>query len=71
MILATGGTPELPVVAAPGSDPFQNPDAQRSFRVMTDSEELARALEFPWDKWTVFLHPPRRQLVERDYNAPP
>lgn len=70
VILATGGIPELPVVAAPGSDPFQHPDAQRRFRVMTDSEELARALEFPWDKWTVFLHPSQRQLVERDYNGP-
>ena len=24
----------------------------------------------PWDKWTVFLHPAQRQLVERDYNGP-
>ena len=28
------------------------------------------ALEYPWDKWTVFLHPAQRQLVERDYNGP-
>ena len=37
---------------------------------MTNVEELERALEFPWDKWTVFLHPEQRQLVERDYTGP-
>ena len=34
---------------------------------MTNVEELQRALDFPWEKWTVFLHPEQRQLVERDY----
>ena len=24
----------------------------------------------PWEKWTVFLHPAQRQLVERDYSGP-
>ncbi len=67
--LATGGTPALPQVAAKGADPFQHPDAQRRFRVMSDMDELARALEYPWDKWTVFLHPAQRQLVERHYNG--
>jgi superfamily I DNA/RNA helicase len=67
--LATGGTPTLPEVASKGADPFQHPDAQRRFRVMSDTDELARALEYPWDKWTVFLHPAQRQLVERNYNG--
>lgn len=67
--LATGGTPALPEVAAKGANPFQHPDAQRRFRVMSDMDELARALEYPWDKWTVFLHPAQRQLVERHYNG--
>ncbi|UUE99037.1 hypothetical protein NDY24_04140 [Xanthomonas hortorum pv. pelargonii] len=67
--LATGGTPALPEVAGRGADPFQHPDAQRRFRVMSDMDELARALEYPWDKWTVFLHPAQRQLVERHYNG--
>lgn len=68
--LATGGTPTVPTVAAAGADPFQHPDAQRRFRVMSDVEELERALAYPWDKWTVFLHPSQRQMVERDYNGP-
>lgn len=67
--LATGGTPALPEVASKGADPFQHPDAQRRFRVMSDMDELVRALEYPWDKWTVFLHPAQRQLVERNYNG--
>ena len=37
---------------------------------MANVEELQRALDFPWEKWTVFLHPEQRQLVERDYTGP-
>lgn len=67
--LATGGKPRIaqPAVAA---SPFDHPDAQRRFRVMTNVEELQRALDFPWEKWTVFLHPEQRQWVERDYAGP-
>ncbi|HEB77024.1 MAG TPA: ATP-dependent helicase, partial [Methylothermaceae bacterium] len=67
--LATGGTPEIATPAA-GVSPFEHPDAQRRFRVMTDADELARALEYPWEKWTIFLHPAQRELVEKDYNGP-
>lgn len=68
--LATGGTPKAAPVAAPTADPFDHPDAQRRFRVMTNVEELELALEFPWEKWTIFLHPAQRQLVEREYAGP-
>jgi superfamily I DNA/RNA helicase len=37
---------------------------------MASTEELARALEYPWEKWTVFLHPEQRQLVDHDYSGP-
>jgi len=37
---------------------------------MTNVEELERALNYPWDKWTVFLHPIQRDLVERSYGGP-
>jgi len=69
--LATGGQPQVsrPASAA-GLDPFAHPDAQRRFRLMGDLEELERALEYPWDKWTVFLHPAQRQWVERDFAGP-
>lgn len=68
--IAVGAKPKLPPPVAPGSDPFQHPDAQRRFRIMRNVEELERALDYPWDKWTVFLHPAQRQLVERDYHGP-
>jgi superfamily I DNA/RNA helicase/mRNA-degrading endonuclease RelE of RelBE toxin-antitoxin system len=68
--LATGGRPSVPQPAAVATNPFDHPDAQRRFRVMTNVEELQRALEFPWEKWTVFLHPEQRQWVERDYSGP-
>jgi mRNA-degrading endonuclease RelE of RelBE toxin-antitoxin system len=68
--LATGVGPMVARPAAVGADPFAHPDAQRRFRVMTKVEELERALEYPWDKWTIFLHPAQRTLVERDYSGP-
>ena len=68
--LATGGKPRVPTAAVATANPFDHPDAQRRFRVMTNVAELEAALNFPWEKWTVFLHPEQRQLVERDYTGP-
>ena len=67
--LATGGKPRV-MPAKTTANPFDHPDAQRRFRVMTDVEALQRALDYPWDKWTVFLHPEQQTLVERDYTGP-
>jgi superfamily I DNA/RNA helicase len=71
------GAPSLldvaPVSAVPRpskpTDPFKHPDAQRRFRLINNAEELERALDYPWEKWTIFLHPEQRYLVERDYNG--
>ena len=68
--LATGGRPRMAQPSGAITNPFDHPDAQRRFRVMTNIEELQRALDFPWEKWTVFLHPEQRQWVERDYTGP-
>ena len=68
--LATGGKPVVPKLVPAGVNPFEHPDAQRRFRVMGNVEELERALDYPWEKWTVFLHPDQRDLVERDYSGP-
>jgi hypothetical protein len=68
--LATGTTPEIPPPTPAEVDPFAHPDAQRRFRVLTNLEELERALNYPWEKWTVFLHPAQRRLVERTYSGP-
>lgn len=68
--LATGTRPVVQKPAEPDSDPFQHPDSQRRFRLVTSVSELQRALDYPWEKWTVFLHPAQRSLVERSYNGP-
>lgn len=68
--LATGGKPEIGQPMPEGVDPFAHPDAQRRFRVMGDVDELKRVLEFPWDQWTVFLHPSQRRVVEQVFNGP-
>ena len=49
---------------------FAHPDAQRRFRVVEDSDALAVALDYPWEKWTVFLHPAQRIFAYRSYNGP-
>lgn len=51
-------------------DPFAHPDAQRRFRLIRDSEELRQALDAPWEKWTIFLHPTQRDVIERRYSGP-
>lgn len=73
--LATGGQPRVAEGAAAPLQTaiqasFEHPDAQRRFRKIDNLEELQRALDYPWDKWTVFLHPEQRQSVERDYAGP-
>jgi mRNA-degrading endonuclease RelE of RelBE toxin-antitoxin system len=70
LCLATGTLPQIIPPAAVGSDPFTHPDAERRFRTMHNIEELERALEYPWEKWIVFLHPAQRQMVEKDYGGP-
>ena len=68
--LAVGGTPQSVKPVAAIADPFEHPDAHRRFRLMTNVEELERALDYPWEKWAVFLHPAQRQIVEKDYGGP-
>jgi UvrD-like helicase C-terminal domain/AAA domain len=65
--LAASLQPELVAVT---TESFKHPDAQRRFRLINNSEELEQALNYPWEKWTIFLHPAQRELVERDYNGP-
>ncbi|MCC6205722.1 MAG: UvrD-helicase domain-containing protein [Hyphomicrobiales bacterium] len=68
--LAVGAKPQMAFLASESAGPFEHPDAQRRFRVMEDVEELKRALEYPWDQWTVFLHPSQRQVVEQSFSGP-
>lgn len=68
--LAVGEKPQPPEPVAAEADPFAHPDAQRRFRVLTNAEELKQALDYPWDKWAVFLHPAQADLVERNFSGP-
>lgn len=68
--LATGGVPKPAAVTTGDASPFEHPDAQRRFRTMNGAEELERALDAPWDKWTIFLHPAQREWVEKNYCGP-
>ena len=64
---ATGQLPAPEPVAA---DPFTHPDTLRRVRTIANEQELRLALDFPWDKWSVFLHPSQRDVVDRDFSGP-
>lgn len=68
--LAVGEKPVIHQPLPATVSPFEHPDAQRRFRVLENIDELKQALEFPWDQWTVFLHPSQRQVVEQRFNGP-
>ncbi len=70
LALASGERPPVPQPVSPDADPFEHPDARRRFRLVEDSEELRQALEYPWEKWSIFLHPAQRELVEQSFNGP-
>lgn len=69
--LATGTTPAKPEVRKPAQgNPYEHPNAQRRFRVLTGTEELARALDYPWERWIVFLRPSQADWVSRSFDGP-
>jgi superfamily I DNA/RNA helicase len=35
-----------------------------------NAEDLQRALDYPWEKWAVFLHPSQRTVVEQSFSGP-
>lgn len=67
---AVGETPMPAVVSEEGADPWAHPDTMRRFRVLENVEELQAALDAPWEKWAVFLHPAQEEYVDRDFNGP-
>lgn len=60
----------LKPAATPVEDPMAHPDTMRRFRILEGLEELQAALDSPFEKWAVFLHPLQRDVVERDYSGP-
>ncbi|WP_220498050.1 hypothetical protein [Stieleria mannarensis] len=70
LVLATGGRPQPLSIAADDADPFSHPDALARFRALDNVDELAAALDAPWEKWIVFLHPSQRSFVHRRFSRP-
>ncbi|MGN6306786.1 MAG: hypothetical protein ACTHNH_18345 [Mesorhizobium sp.] len=60
----------LKPAAAAVADPMAHPDTMRRFRVLEGLDELQAALDAPFEKCAVFLHPLQRDVVERDYSGP-
>ena len=58
------------VSPAKTADPYSHPDALRRFRRGKYRRTAKQALDSPWEKWTVFLHPSQRQVVERVFTGP-
>nr|WP_306250697.1 3'-5' exonuclease [Parvularcula sp. IMCC14364] len=70
LALAIGETPQMPAIEPEEADEALHPDAQRRFRFVEGREELETALNYPWDRWTVFLHPSQHAYAYRDYTGP-
>ena len=66
---ASAGLLRRPAPVVP-TDPFAHPDALRRFRVVENQEALALALDAPWERWAVFLHPGQQGIVDRSYAGP-
>ncbi len=67
--ISTGILPVPPPVALERA-PFAHPDTLRRIRVVDNTDELKLALEYPWDKWMIYLHPSQRETIERSYAGP-
>lgn len=53
-------------------EPLATPEAIEAtrFRMVEHRDELEAALDYPWERWTVFLHPSQRRFAEADYSGP-
>ena len=60
----------VPIPKRHEGSPLDHPDARRHFVTVRATDELTRALEFPWAQWAVFLHPDQRDLVETSFTGP-
>src|SRR5690606_1802935 len=69
-LLEYATTGHLTRTAAQVDNPLDHPDTQRRFRIMEGVEEMRAALDAPFEKWAVFLHPSQRGTVERAYSGP-
>lgn len=64
------GIPVPRPVTVPDVDPYRHPDASRRFQLVEGGDELRRALDQPWERWTVYLHPIQREVAQREFKGP-
>lgn len=69
-LLSFAATGILTPAAPPVANAIEHPDSQRRFRILEGQDELQAALEAPFERWAVFLHPSQRSVVERTHNGP-
>jgi mRNA-degrading endonuclease RelE of RelBE toxin-antitoxin system len=69
-LLEYAATGPLVSAPAPVADALTHPDTLRRFRVLEGAEELRAALDAPFEKWAVFLHPSQRSIVDRTFSGP-
>lgn len=69
-LLEYASTGQLPTAEARTEDPYDHPDTRRRVQPIADEDELHLALDYPWEKWGVFLHPSQREIVNRTYSGP-
>lgn len=69
-LLEYATTGHLTRTAAQVDNPLDHPDTRRRFRIMDGVDEMRAALDAPFEKWAVFLHPSQRGTVERAYSGP-
>lgn len=69
-LLEFAATGRLSAAPLPTADPLQHPDTLRRFRILDGIEELQAALDAPFERWLVFLHPTQKGVVERTYSGP-
>ena len=74
-ILPADQLPEISQLA-PGagstevSSPYEHPDTLRRLRVLENIEDLEKALEYPWEKWMLYLHPSQARVVQTTFKGP-
>jgi hypothetical protein len=64
------GVLNRPLPLVPWASPFVHPDTLRRFRVVENVAELEAALNYPWERWAVFLHPSQRAIIDRTFAGP-
>mgnify|MGYP003143555190 CR=1 FL=1 len=69
-LLEYAATGQLPTPQPATLNPLAHPDTLRRVQTITSEEELRLALDFPWEKWSVFLHPSQREVVDCDFSGP-